>query len=206
MEWSEKANDLPLPCLPVQSSALSMTLTPAQCSSGQHPPAVQRVQGQTDTLHMGAKNHWLLVDISPPHELYTLQKTSVFQEILLERDLIVPMTTRCHEPTARSVKKSSLILFFGKPSLSLETEAKGDSKGVILWEIQIFLPYYWIRSYPLFPSLQTCWFGVRKPHSCLQPPSHGLFIPSTGLAVRNLPLLAWESGGVCLTDHQSPKN
>lgn len=38
-------------------SSLSVALTPAQHSPGQHPPAVQRVQGQTDTLHMGAKNH-----------------------------------------------------------------------------------------------------------------------------------------------------
>lgn len=59
MEWSETASDLPLPCLPVQSSALSLwgTLTSAQRAPGQHPLAVQRVQDQTEPLHMGAKNH-----------------------------------------------------------------------------------------------------------------------------------------------------
>lgn len=78
MEWSERASGLPLPCLPVQSSAPSLRcmVTSAQPAPGQHPLAVQRVQDQTETLHMEAENHRLLVDASPPQTV-TLSKRPV---------------------------------------------------------------------------------------------------------------------------------
>lgn len=132
VEWWETASDLQ--CL-VHLCKVQLC---GACSPLHSVPLVsihwQFKGAGPETLHFGAKYHWLLVDVSPPHELLSFPKDQcMFQEMLLERDLIVPMTKWHHkDPLLDLLRRIVQSFSLESQSLSLETEAERDSKAVAL--------------------------------------------------------------------------